>query len=182
MCSSLRPLRSFGILCSNVDSFFPARCYLLFSPLIASLIRSITRRLTRSERRRHWIHETSFAHDAVASDFVRIGYLSIGRSLGDRLTVKICHNVTAMRRDGGGACGCHTYAMHHCQRGWEFKARKEKRGERERERERERGAKWHQNPQLDTACALPVQARQVHLKVSRSGGHGMHIVSESSSG
>ena len=136
MCSSLRPLRSFGILCSNVDSFFPARCYLLFSPLIASLIRSITRRLTRSERRRHWIHETSFAHDAVASDFVRIEYLSIGRSLGDRLTVKICHNVTAMRRDGGGACGCHTYAMHHCQRGWEFKARKEKRGERERERER----------------------------------------------
>ena len=59
---------------------------------------------------------------------------------------------------------------------------KQERKKEERERERERGAKWHQNPQLDTACALPVQARQVHLKVSRSGGHGMHIVSESSSG
>lgn len=55
-----------------------------------------------------------------------------------------------MRRDGGAEVAAwvrvagHTYAMHHCQRGWEFKARKGK---------GERGAKWHQNPQLDTACA-----------------------------
>ena len=40
-----------------------------------------------------------------------------------------------MRQDGGWLaveCG-HTYAMHHCQRGWEFKARKEKGGREESE-------------------------------------------------
>ena len=135
VCSALpfpSPLRSFGILCSNVDSF-PLLPFILTSDRVAYSV-DYTRRLATSRKPRRYTRATSSAHLAGAADFVRIGYQS---AVWGDCAVKICHRAAtaAMRRDGDGGrrCGAvgHTYAMHHCQRGWEFKARKERgKGER----------------------------------------------------
>ena len=56
----------------------------------------------------------------------------------------------------------HTYAMHHCQRGWEFKARKGKRRERS-EVASEPTIRYSMCPDGSCALLLPVEARQVRL-------------------
>ena len=119
------------------------------------------------------IHATSFRQFAVAADFVRIGYLSAvwGRPRCQNMPQWDCNE--ARRRSGGGCLGergaGHTYAMHHCQRGWEFKARKGKRRERS-EKASEPTIRYSMCP--DGHCCCPLKRGRCAYNVSRSTDHG----------
>ena len=147
-------VRSFGILCSNVDSF-PLLPFILTSDRVAYSV-DYTRRLATSRKPRRYTRATSSAHLAVAADFVRIGYQSAvwgGLRCQNMPPCGDCCNEARRRR----RCGGRPHLRHaSLPKGVGIQSKKGKRGER---------AKWHQNPQLDTACAAPpVQARQVLLK------------------
>ena len=82
-----------------------------------------------------------------------------------------------MRRDGGAEVAAawervagHTYAMHHCQRGWEFKARKGKGRERS-EMASEPTIRYSMCP--DGRCFFcPLKRGRCAYNVSRSADHG----------
>ena len=99
----------------------------------------------------------------------------IYRPFGGGRAVKICHSGTAMRRDGAEVAAWervagHTYAMHHCQRGWEFKARKGKRRERS-EMASEPTIRYSMCPD-GGHCFCPVKRGRCAYNVSRSADHG----------